>query len=75
MLIYPTGRAENGSFVLQGPDGYFVTVTLRGLTGAVSIGPLEHRARPVEQGGGDESSSRAPEDDVVESLGDRGGFE
>ena len=41
VFIYPTGRAENASFVLRGPDNYSVTVTLRGLTGAVNIGPLE----------------------------------
>ena len=48
VFFYPTGRAENAVFVLQGPDGYRVTVKLRGLTGAASIGPLEHTLRSVE---------------------------
>jgi type II secretion system protein H len=48
VFFYPTGRAENAAFVLQGPDGYRVTVKLRGLTGAASIGPLEHTLRSVE---------------------------
>ena len=45
VFFYPTGRAENAEFVLQGPDGYRITVKLRGLTGAASIGPLEHPLR------------------------------
>ena len=51
ILFYPTGRAENADFVLAGPDGYSLTVTLRGLTGAVKIGPLKHTtAAGVEDG-------------------------
>ena len=50
ILFYPTGRAENARFLLRGPDGYRVTVTLRGLTGAVSAGtatrPPDDRTRP-----------------------------
>jgi prepilin-type N-terminal cleavage/methylation domain-containing protein len=50
ILFYPTGRAENARFLLRGPDGYRVTVTLRGLTGAVSAGtatrPPDARTRP-----------------------------
>jgi prepilin-type N-terminal cleavage/methylation domain-containing protein len=45
VFFYPTGRAENAEFVLQGPDGYRVTIRLRGLTGAASTGPLEHTLR------------------------------
>jgi prepilin-type N-terminal cleavage/methylation domain-containing protein len=41
VFFYPTGRAENAQWLLQGPDRYRLTVTLRGLTGAASIGPLE----------------------------------
>lgn len=43
--FYPTGRAENAEFLLRGPDEYRVTVTLRGLTGAVSVGPVQ---RPLQ---------------------------
>ena len=49
MFFYPTGRAENAELVLQGPDGYRITVKVRGLTGAASIGPLEHPARSDEE--------------------------
>jgi len=45
VFFYPTGRAENAEFALQGPDGYRITVKLRGLTGAASLGPLEHEVR------------------------------
>ncbi len=45
VFFYPTGRAENVEFALQGPDGYRITVKLRGLTGAASLGPLEHEVR------------------------------
>ncbi|MHB8972780.1 MAG: pilus assembly FimT family protein [Pirellulaceae bacterium] len=45
VFFYPTGRAENAEFVLQGPDEYRVTIRLRGLTGAASTGPLEHPLR------------------------------
>ncbi len=76
VLIYPTGRAENASFVLLGPDGYFVTVTLRGLTGAVSVGPLQHQQRAAEQRErGDQSDSRLPADETTESFDAQGIFE
>lgn len=48
VLFYATGRSENAEFLLQGPDGYSVTVTLRGLTGAVTVGPLSHPLRTVK---------------------------
>jgi hypothetical protein len=54
VMFYPTGRAENATFLLQGPDGYSVAVTLRGLTGAVTIGeltkPEEADSTDIEQG-------------------------
>ena len=75
VLIYPTGRAENGSFVLLGPKGYFLTVTLRGLTGAVSVGPLQHQPRAAEQRGrDDQSNSRSPTDESTESFDAQGIF-
>jgi hypothetical protein len=49
VLLYATGRAENAEIRLSSSDGYRVTVTVRGLTGAVKIGPLEHDVRSVEQ--------------------------
>jgi type II secretion system protein H len=42
VFFYPTGRAENAEFVLLGPNELRLTVKLRGLTGAATIGPLEH---------------------------------
>ena len=50
VFFYPTGRAENAEFVLQGPDGYRVAVRLRGLTGAAALGPLEHAPREGADG-------------------------
>ncbi len=45
VLIYPTGRSENAAVTLRGTHGYWLTVTIRGLTGAITIGPLEHDLR------------------------------
>ncbi|MFO7906461.1 MAG: prepilin-type N-terminal cleavage/methylation domain-containing protein [Planctomycetota bacterium] len=69
-LIYPTGRAENASFLLVGPENYMVAVSLRGLTGAVSIGPLKQRSstRQGETRQGEESTAESgnqpPEDNT-----------
>ncbi len=60
ILVYPTGRAENAQFVLLGPDGYRVTVTLRGLTGAVTIGPLAHELRTTDEAAGQEMPATEP---------------
>ncbi len=47
VLFYPTGRAENAEWTLRSSDGYLLRVTLRGLTGAVTLAkPV--RAEPVE---------------------------
>lgn len=63
-LIYPTGRADNTTFLLLDPKNYMVTITLRGLTGAVSIGPLRHRS-PTQQGEeGTELGNQRPEDET-----------
>jgi prepilin-type N-terminal cleavage/methylation domain-containing protein len=43
VLFYPTGRAENAEWTLRSPDGYLLRVTLRGLTGAVTL------AKPVRE--------------------------
>lgn len=64
-LIYPTGRAENAAFLLLGPEDYMVTVTLRGLTGAVSIGPLKQRSSTRRDG------ARQGEDGLAESVNQR----
>ena len=38
ILLFPTGRTENAEFLLEGPGGECVTVTLRGLTVALTLG-------------------------------------
>lgn len=45
VFLYPNGRAENAELVLVGPEEYRIVVRLRGLTGAASLGPLEHPER------------------------------
>ncbi len=45
VLFFPTGRTESVRWRLKGPDDYWVTVTLRGMTGSVQIGRLEHPVR------------------------------
>ncbi len=45
VYFYSNGRAENAEVVLVGPEEYRIAVRLRGLTGAASLGPLEHPVR------------------------------
>ncbi len=45
VYFYANGRAENAEVVLVGPEEYRIAVRLRGLTGAASLGPLEHPVR------------------------------
>ncbi|MHB8862092.1 MAG: pilus assembly FimT family protein [Pirellulaceae bacterium] len=68
VFFYPTGRAENAEFVLQGPDGYRISVRLRGLTGAASLGPLEHAPREgaAREDSGERPQRPAPSEDLVE---------
>lgn len=49
IFIYPNGRAENAEMVLVGPEEYRIVVRLRGLTGAASLGPLEHPVRDYSE--------------------------
>jgi len=58
VLFFPTGRTESVRWRLKGPDDYWVTVTLRGMTGSVQIGHLEHpvRAGPEAAPGSPDSS-------------------
>ncbi len=73
VLIYPTGRAENAEFTLAGPEGYWLTVTLRGLTGAVSVGALEHEIRTADEfESGDQLPERVPTDDGMEDFSSSG---
>lgn len=41
ILFYPDGTAENATFRIVDEDNRFQTITLRGLTGSVSILPVE----------------------------------
>lgn len=68
VFFYPTGRAENAELLLQGPDGYRLTVKLRGLTGAASIGPLEHAPRIAGKNdqSGKEPERAAPREEFIE---------
>lgn len=50
VLFFPTGRTESVKWRLHGSDDYWVTVTLRGMTGAVQIGHLEHSVRTTSEG-------------------------
>lgn len=69
ILIYPTGRAENATFLMEGQDNFSVTVTLRGLTGAVSIGPLEQKRAPDDGAvPAQKSLDELAEDDANEPL-------
>ena len=58
VFFYPTGRAENAEFVLLGPDEYRITVKLRGLTGAASLGRLQH---PLRRSGATDESGKEPD--------------
>ncbi len=65
ILFYPTGRAENAQFRLRSPDGYIMTITLRGLTGAVTLAKPEREtpAGPRDATGEDVSEPEVPETD------------
>ena len=41
VLFLPNGRADNARFRL-GNDQYWMDITVRGLTGRVQIGPMQH---------------------------------
>ena len=41
ILFYPNGRTSNARIRLEGRRGYRIEVTLRGITGAVTVGKLE----------------------------------
>lgn len=60
VFFYPTGRAENAEFVLLGPNEFRLTVKLRGLTGAASIGALEHPTRTGAANGPPDTTSNRP---------------
>lgn len=78
ILIYPTGRAENASIELAGSKNYSVTITLRGLTGALTIGPPVYTQVPEDLS---EMSQEPPDFSgqqparPSERLGERGGLE
>jgi len=47
IVFYSSGKASNARIRLQGADGLYIDVTLRGLTGSTKIGPLLHE-EPLE---------------------------
>jgi prepilin-type N-terminal cleavage/methylation domain-containing protein len=74
VLLYPTGRAENASFVLLSPEGFSATVTLRGLTGALNIGPVKREIDDADALGAGRTSGRSGAE-AADSFGDEGDFE
>jgi type II secretion system protein H len=82
IFIYPTGRAENAELRLLDPQGYSLTVSVRGLTGAVTIGPLTYDRDKLEQAGSafdEDPSQNAPAGsgtgDAFDASNARGVFE
>jgi prepilin-type N-terminal cleavage/methylation domain-containing protein len=59
IAFYPNGRATNARLRL-GNDRYWVDVTLRGLTGRVQIGPVQHAEQPEDSPLPDFSSEDGP---------------
>lgn len=57
ITFYPNGRVTGGRFRLADRHGYYVDVTLRGLTGTAKIGPVTRRKRTTEQDDGDTADS------------------
>jgi prepilin-type N-terminal cleavage/methylation domain-containing protein len=49
ILFYPNGRAFNAHFRLHGQYSYYVDVTLRGLTGASTIGRIGRLVEPGDE--------------------------
>ncbi len=43
VYFYPDGRSSSATWRLLADDGYTLTVTLRGLTGSVRVGPIRNR--------------------------------
>jgi prepilin-type N-terminal cleavage/methylation domain-containing protein len=65
VYFYANGRAENAEVVLVGPEEYRIAVRLRGLTGAASLGPLEHPVRDYSD------RERANQEDANRQNSDR----
>lgn len=59
LVFYPDGRSESGEVTLQAANGDVVRLTIRGLTGGVTIGPIE---RPAPQIVAQQTPSRTPAD-------------
>ena len=66
ILLYSTGRAENAQLLLKSPDGYLMRVTLRGLTGAVTLAKPELET-PVDPGEVIDDQSSEPENTGLDS--------
>ena len=48
IVFYPNGRTFNARIRLHGRCGYYVDVTLRGLTGAGKVGEVQRAEEPLE---------------------------
>ncbi len=74
ILFYPTGRAENAELRLRGPDGYVMTITLRGLTGAAKLAQPK-REFPLESQENLNEGHRGSADPMSEPSFDAAQFE
>jgi hypothetical protein len=59
LVFYPDGRSDSTEVTLRAENGYVVRLTVRGLTGGVSIGPIE---RPAPLTDNQETLRRTPSD-------------
>lgn len=50
VIFYPNGRATSATFRLRGQEDYYVDVSLRGLTGAATIGEIQSLPKLNEEG-------------------------
>lgn len=50
VIFYPNGKATSATFRLRGQEDYYVDISLRGLTGAATIGEIQSLPKPDEEG-------------------------
>ncbi|MCL4190162.1 MAG: prepilin-type N-terminal cleavage/methylation domain-containing protein [Thermoguttaceae bacterium] len=50
VIFYPNGKATSATFRLRGQEDYYVDVSLRGLTGAATIGEIQSLPKLDEEG-------------------------
>jgi general secretion pathway protein G len=65
LVFYPDGRSDSAEVTLHAENGYVVRLTVRGLTGGVTIGPIE---RPAQLTADQETVSRPPPDTATSAA-------